>query len=145
MNLKRIIPLIVLALLIVAQFFVKSDNVSSYESVKAFEQEEKVIPKLSGILKNQCYDCHSNHTNYPWYNKIGLVSIVLNHHIEEGKEHLNFSDWSNYTQNQKEHKLHEVYEEVEENEMPLKMYSLTHPSLSNEEKTEILSFFEVYK
>ena len=41
-------------------------------------------------LKKSCYDCHSNHTVYPWYAKINPVGWWLNYHVNEGKAELNF-------------------------------------------------------
>ena len=50
----------------------------------------QVPEQVAGILKTSCYDCHSNHTYYPWYARIQPVAIWLNDHIEEGKGELNF-------------------------------------------------------
>ena len=46
--------------------------------------------------------------------------------MKEGKQHLNFSKWNEYSLKKKAHKMEELYEEVEEGEMPLKSYSWTH-------------------
>jgi hypothetical protein len=46
--------------------------------------------------------------------------------VKEGKQHLNFSKWNEYSLKKKAHKMEELYEEVEEGEMPLKSYSWTH-------------------
>ena len=145
MNLKKIIGLAVVIVFIGLQFFVKKDNVSSYESVAVFEKEVQLPENVKKVFKQNCYHCHSNHTVYPWYASIGAVNVVLNHHIEEGKEHLNFSDWSSYPQNRQLHKLAEVYEEVEEGEMPLKLYRLIHGDLSEEDKNSILNWSKTYK
>jgi len=108
------------------QFFVSTENTSDYTSLTPFEKELGVTPLLSKDLQSQCYDCHSNHTVYPWYNHLGVPSLVLNHHIKEGKEHVNFSNWEQYSPKEKDHYLHEIYEEVSKNHMPLKLYKWTH-------------------
>ncbi len=145
MNLKRIIVLVVILILVGLQFFVKKDNVSSYESVALFEKEVDLPKDVKVVFEQNCYQCHSNHTIYPWYASIGGVNLVLNHHIEEGKEHLNFSDWNSYPKNRQLHKLAEVYEEVEEDEMPLKLYRLIHGGLSKKDRNSILNWSETYK
>jgi hypothetical protein len=63
-------------------------------------------------------------------------------HIEEGKEHLNFSDWENYDSKKKDHKLEEVIEEVKEGEMPLNEYTWTHADakLSDEQISALLAW-----
>ena len=52
--------------------------------------------ELKKSLKSACYDCHSNQTKRPWFSKIAPFSFWINHHIKEGKEHLNFSIWNTY-------------------------------------------------
>ena len=94
MNIKKIIIALVFLALAVCQFFVNKDNTSSYESVANFEQKVQLPANVKTIMKANCYDCHSNHTNYPWYANIGAINLILDHHIEEGKEHLNFSAWN---------------------------------------------------
>ena len=81
---------------------------------------------VSAILKTSCYDCHSNHTEYPWYNNVAPVSYWLADHIDHGKGHLNFSEWGAYNAKRKAHKLEEVTEMVEKNEMPLDSYVWLH-------------------
>ena len=49
---------------------------------------------IKNTLQTSCYDCHSNNTYYPWYNKVQPVAWILESHIEEGKAELNFSDWN---------------------------------------------------
>lgn len=40
-----------------------------------------------------CFDCHSNQTSWPWYSNIAPVSWLLQHHVAEGRQSLNFSTW----------------------------------------------------
>lgn len=116
---KKILIGIVI-LLVVIQFFgpektnppVKADLIADV-SVKT-------------ILKTSCYDCHSNETVYPWYSNIVPVSYFLMNHINEGREHLNFSDWENLDSTKKEKLLKEIWEEVEKNKMPLSSYLKLH-------------------
>jgi hypothetical protein len=41
-----------------------------------------------------CFDCHSNQTVWPWYSNIAPISWLLQHDVDEGRQHLNFSDWT---------------------------------------------------
>lgn len=140
MKIKRIILGVALIAFVIAQFMLDKSNVSSYESVAAFEKQEAVDNSLSGIFKNNCYDCHSNHTNYGWYGSIGIVNVFQSHHIEEGKEHLDFSAWDSYDVDTRKHKLEEVFEEVKEDHMPITMYRLIHGGLDPDDKDEILAW-----
>ena len=80
--------------------------------------------KTASLIKTACYDCHSHETEYPWYSKVAPVSLLLQDHIKEGREHLNFSTWGDYPAKKAAHKLEECYEETEHGEMPLKGYTL---------------------
>ena len=145
MNIKKIIIALVFLALAVCQFFVKKDNVSSYESVAAFEAQVNLPAEIKTIFESTCYDCHSAHTNYPWYASIGAINLILDDHIEEGREHLDFSSWDSYPEKRQLHKLAEVYEEVEEDEMPLKMYRIVHGGLSDAEREALLKWASTYK
>lgn len=125
MKLKKI-ALALLVLFIIAQFFGPEKNTGDLSTVTAFVNETKPNAEIDAILKNACYDCHSDHTRYPWYNNITPVNFWMNGHVEEGKEHLNFSKWSAYSLKKKDHKMEEVIETVEEHEMPLNSYTWTH-------------------
>ncbi len=94
------------------------------------------------ILKTACYDCHSNHTNYPWYANVQPVRAWLDHHVEEGNSELNFSVFANYKLRRKYHKLEEIVEQVESNKMPLNSYTWTHRDaiLSSEQKNTLITW-----
>ncbi len=87
------------------------------------------------ILQTSCFDCHSNHTEYPWYNNIQPIGIWLANHVNEGKRELNFSEFNNYKAKRKRHKLEEMVKEIKEHEMPLSSYTIIHKNaiLSNEQ------------
>jgi len=86
-----------------------------------------VTPEVKGILERSCYDCHSNHTRYPWYVRINSVGLFLSQHIVRGKEALNFSDLSRLSKRRLKHKLQSIAEQVETGEMPLASYLWMHP------------------
>ena len=126
--------------LILIQFYRPDLNNSSYESaVNEFILQNNVSSEVESILKTSCFDCHSNHTSYPFYAQVAPISFWINHHVEEGKEHLNFSDWNNYSIKKKLHKLDEIIEEIKEHEMPLRSYTLLHTDAKlNEEASKLL-------
>lgn len=124
-NLGKIL-LLLLLIFVVAQFFRPEKNKGEFSSVLPFETETKPNEEIKTILKNACYDCHSSFTRYPWYNNITPVNFWLAHHVEEGKEHLDFSKWNSYSTKRKDHKFEEFIEMVEEKEMPLNSYTWTH-------------------
>ena len=117
------------ALLIVfvgMQFFQPDKNEDTTDHLSAFLSETRPPGPVEHVLKTSCFDCHSNHTVYPWYNRIAPVSYWLADHIDHGKGHLNFSEWAAYDAGEKDHKLEEVVETVESGAMPLREYTWTH-------------------
>ncbi|MGB3773999.1 MAG: heme-binding domain-containing protein [Leeuwenhoekiella sp.] len=122
---KRLLVVALIALVAI-QFIRPEQNDDSYESLSTFITETNPSLQVRGILKSACYDCHSNHTRYPWYAEVAPVSFWLQDHIEEGKEHLNFSNWPNYSSKRKDHKFKELIQEVKSSEMPLESYTWIH-------------------
>ena len=78
------------------------------------------------VLRTSCYDCHSNETRWPWYAYVAPVSWLVAEDVEHGREHVNFSTWTQDDAEEQAEHLEEIWEEVEEGEMPLKKYLLLH-------------------
>lgn len=92
--------------------------------------------EIEAILRRSCYDCHSNETRWPWYSRLAPVSWWLVHHVEEGREHLNFSEWSGAEPRILRHRFEEIDEQIAQAEMPLSSYLILHWSarLSDDER-----------
>src|SRR5690606_8660517 len=140
MKFFRIISILLLIAFIAIQFIRPKKNNGGYESIVLFENETKPSKKVSIILEENCYDCHSNQTQYPWYGEVAPFSLLLADHIEHGKEHFNVSTWKYYYVRKKEHKLEELVEMVESEEMPLSSYAIVHGNLSGEERKLLLQW-----
>ena len=107
-----------------------------------FTKVYNVPKKVEIILRTSCYDCHSNNTNYPWYSYIQPVRMVMESHINEGKENLNFNEWGNYSSRKQNNKLDRIAKQIQSNEMPLASYTLIHKNatLSATQKKEVLDW-----
>ncbi|AWH74960.1 cytochrome C [Dokdonia sp. Dokd-P16] len=134
MKILRYFLIIALIALVVIQFIRPDKQEGNYLAIEEFETETNMPAEVRAIFSNNCYDCHSGVTTYPWYADIAPLSYWLNDHIKDGKRHFDVEDWNNYSLKKKDHKLDELIEEVEEGEMPLKSYTLVHGDLSDEEK-----------
>ena len=121
---KKIV-LIILAVFILIQF-VRPEKNNSQNETNSIEILMEVPTEVQQILKTSCNNCHSNNTAYPWYSEIAPVSWYLASHVNQGKEHLNFSEWALYNENQKNHIIEDLLEELEEKRMPLKSYLNVH-------------------
>ena len=142
MKLGKKIAWALLIVIVAMQFYRPEKNQDPGDHLSKFLEETNPPQEVSGILKSSCYDCHTNQTNYPWYNQVAPVSWWLADHIEEGKEHLNFSAWESYSPKKKDHKLEEVVETVESAEMPLNEYTWTHSEadLSDAERKAVMDW-----
>jgi len=141
----KYILLLGLVALVVMQFIRPEKNQSGYDSVAVFESETKPSDAVRAILKESCYDCHSDHTRYPWYAEVAPISYWLADHVEEGKEHFNTSEWESYSIKKKDHKLEELMEEVEEGEMPLESYTWTHGGLTEDQRELIVQWAQLVR
>lgn len=144
---KKIIKWILILLLIgfiVIQFFRIDKTVPEYDKSGDFIAMNNTNEKGSTILKNACYDCHSYETKYPWYAEIAPVSWTLGHHIEEGREHVNFSIWNSYSDEDKEEIIEESIEEVEKGKMPDEGYVSMHDEakLSEDDKQILFNYLK---
>jgi hypothetical protein len=113
-------------LFLIMQLLQPERNVSTGESPDDISQAYQIPVEVHQILKQKCYDCHSNNTKYPWYIYIQPVGWWMASHISEGKEHLNFSSFKKYDPKKAAHKLEEISEAVTEGWMPLESYTLIH-------------------
>ena len=129
-----------LVVLVLIQFFRPEKN-NSNDLSHDVSTKYKVPEEVSHILRVACNDCHTNKTNYPWYAQIQPVAWWLNDHVTEGKEHLNFSSFTQLPIAVQNHKFEEVIEVIDENEMPLESYTYLglHPEakLTEDQKTTL--------
>lgn len=109
-----------------------------------FVDVKKTPPKIAELLKNACYDCHSNETVYPKYAYIAPFSWSVKSHVNEGREHLNFSVWETYNNDLKKSMLTKSVQTVENKTMPMPAYIIYHKeaNLSEAERTVLTKYFE---
>jgi len=82
--------------------------------------------EITALLRVACYDCHSYETKWPLYSRIAPSSWLVVSDVNEGRKHLNFSDWpANPAAIAK--KLDRINEVLDYHEMPPKNYTLMHP------------------
>lgn len=101
-------------------------------------------PKVQQLLKNACYDCHSNETVYPYYAFIAPFSWSVKHHVNEGREHLNFSEWATFNADLKKNMLVNSIDEIQQQAMPMTAYVPYHPkaNLTNAQRTVLVNYFD---
>ena len=122
---KRIL-IFLLVSLVVIQFIRPAKNTSYRKSVADITTRYLIPDSVDKIFKVACYDCHSNNTRYPWYAKIQPVYFWLDSHVDDGKQSLNFSEFTSYRIYRQYGKFKQIGEEVKDGEMPLSSYTFIH-------------------
>ena len=139
MKIVKKIFIALLILFIAIQFFRPARNISTQNFPRGINHTIITPDPVLTVLKNSCYDCHSNNTRYPWYNNIQPVAWWLHSHISDGKRALNFDEFGSYTLKRQQDKLKGIRNEVKDGGMPLSSYTLIHTDakLSDAEKKMI--------
>jgi hypothetical protein len=92
-------------------------------------------PEARALVKEHCFQCHSNETNWTWYANIAPGSWLIAYDVIEGRNAFNFSDWNNYYG-----ELDEMVGAIQEGEMPPVQYWIFHPSsrLNAQQKQDLI-------
>lgn len=139
---KKKILIIIIIIISVIQFIPVDKTNPPVDSQKDYFSIVNLPENVKNILKKSCFDCHSNETVYPWYSNVAPISWFLKNHINEGREHVNFSEWGNYSAEKQKNIVEDCAEEISENEMPLSTYTLLHSDAKlDKEKLQILSLW----
>jgi hypothetical protein len=96
-------------------------------------------PEARALVKEHCFQCHSNETEWTWYSNIAPGSWLIAHDVIDGRKHFNFSDWQNEPE-----ELDEMEETIQSGEMPPMQYWLFHPNarMDNQEKQALIDAIE---
>ncbi|WP_144283329.1 heme-binding domain-containing protein [Chryseobacterium echinoideorum] len=139
----KVVFWVILCFILIQLIPVDKENLPVKKS-ENFTDIQKTPQKITSLLKNACYDCHSNETKYPSYAYIAPFSWSVKSHINEGREHLNFSVWNTYNDYLKKGMLDKSIQTIENKTMPMPAYIIYHneANLSDAEKTILKNYFQ---
>lgn len=137
----KAIAVVLLLIFIAIQFYQPALNIDKKQRYETDFSKSGQVPKAIGnLLKTSCYDCHSNNTNYVWYDYIQPARAFVDSHIKDAKADLNFNEWSTYSNRKQERLLASIKKQIETKKMPLPSYTLMHKSAKlNNEQIKMLS------
>lgn len=92
------------------------------ESARSAWEDNRLDPRVKAVLRRACGDCHSHETAWPWYARVSPMSWMVAKHVHEGREKLNFSEWTADAD-----VVEEIYDSVKKDKMPMQGYVLMHP------------------
>lgn len=138
---KKILIVLLVAFLAI-QFIRPAKNIQLVDQTKTATSLFQTPLNVKNILEVSCYDCHSNNTTYPWYSNLQPVMWFLTNHVNEGKNHLNFDEFGDYSLKKQHQKMEEIVEVLDKNEMPLTSYTIIHrdANLTAEQKEELVAW-----
>ena len=128
---------IILLLLICIQFIRIDKSMPATDISNDFINLANPPEEIANMIKTSCYDCHSYQVKYPWYAEVAPISWYIKHHVNEGLERVNFSNWTAYSDKKVDRKLEACAETIELENMPLSSYTFLHKAtkLSKEQRT----------
>jgi hypothetical protein len=137
----KIILVIVLFIFIAIQFYQPAPNVDKGQVYTTdFTKFYKMPVQVKAMFQTSCYDCHSNNTNYVWYDYVQPARALVENHIKKAKEDLNFNEWGKYSNRKQERILNSIKEQIETKQMPLPSYTVMHKDARlNNEQIKILT------
>lgn len=95
-------------------------------------------PRTRELMVAACYSCHSSEVEYPPYASVAPISWMVQRHVDEGREAVNYSDFATDPG-----EADESIEVIEEGEMPPAYFTRfgLHPeaNLSDAELAELIA------
>jgi hypothetical protein len=143
---KRIVWLSILAIVIVIQFIPTGRPEVIMQNKQDLLANNVFSDTVSELIRNSCYDCHSNETKYPWYAYVAPVSWLVVRDVKVGRKHMNFSEWEGLSKMDKAEHLSDINDEVSMGSMPLVIYPIMHPEarLSAEQRQMIVDWTDEF-
>src|SRR5690606_40665170 len=82
---KKVLVVLLVAFIIIQFFPIDRENPPINKGMD-FLTIKNTPESTAALIRNGCYDCHSNETKYPWYTNIQPVAWFLKSHIDEGRK-----------------------------------------------------------
>jgi mono/diheme cytochrome c family protein len=90
------------------------------------------------LMVRACFGCHSNEVTYPAYASVAPISWVVQSHVEEGRNRVNYSEFAQHPRG-----AHETLRVIENGSMPPSYYTMfgRHPEakLTKEELATLIA------
>jgi hypothetical protein len=123
----KLVILVGILVLAIGQIFPPDRTNPPINPNMTFETVAHPGQELASVVRRACYNCHSNETVWPWYSRVAPVSWLVAGDVEEGRSHLNFSEWGLLSRDMSRLKLQNACNQVKAGEMPLWFYVWMHP------------------
>jgi hypothetical protein len=101
--------------------------------------------QTAALVSRSCMDCHSNQTAWPWYSYVAPTSWLVERDVRSGREHMNLSEWQQYSFKQRQKLLADIASAVKNGDMPVPQYTLVHREarLTDSERNRIYQWARI--
>ncbi len=89
--------------------------------------ELQAPPEVKAVLRQSCFQCHSNQVRLPALDNIAPAYWLVAHDVREAREHLNFSEIARLPAAQQHAAIFEAINMIQLGAMPLPRYLHVHP------------------
>ena len=144
MRALRLILVFIVTAFVFMQFFSIDKANPKVEKNADFILLENPPSQIAEMVRSACYDCHSNETVWPWYSNVAPISWVVEEHVIEGRDHLNFSYWSDFDEEDIADVSKAMIDEIQDGDMPLPGYNKIHTEANwtPEQKRELIKWLK---
>jgi Haem-binding domain len=95
-------------------------------------------PRTRELMVRACFGCHSNSVEYPSYASVAPISWLVQSHIDEGRNKINYQEW-----NDQQRRADETIRVIKNGSMPPSYYTMfgKHPEakLTEAEISELVA------
>jgi hypothetical protein len=132
---KRIITITVVGLLALFLLIQLIPYGHQHTNPQVVQEPNWDSPQIRELAQRACFDCHSNEVVWPWYSTIAPVSWLVQRDVDEGRQHLNFSDWGQTRE------VDDIPRVIQNGSMPPAQFLIMHSNarLTQAEKDALVS------
>ena len=118
---------VILAIVAAAQLLSAGSSNLPIDSTHTIQAQPGTSSALAAVLDRACGDCHSNTMVSRWYTRVPPLSTLMARGAREGRNAVNFSEWTGYSPGQQRDLLSASCAAVTRGTMPVKAYLSFRP------------------
>src|SRR5215469_5360684 len=101
--------------------------VKSAKSSQMLLSGAEISPQILNVFERSCQNCHSDHTEWPWYSYVAPMSLMIESDVARARSRMNMSRWTEYGAEDQEADLTSLAASMRSREMPPSSYTMIHP------------------
>jgi len=120
------LALLIVAIVLLIQLYRPAKTNPPADPSKSLFAIPQMPHDVAQSLEHSCSDCHTDNTTWPKYSYVAPISWLVVDDVNEGRRHVNFSEWGTFSAERQQQKLTQICDEVKDGGMPLRQYTWMH-------------------